>query len=55
MTCGTSRKMPPACPAKLAYQVCECSRSTPSLAATIARETPMVCSEALAPARVSGT
>ena len=47
-TCGIPPSMEPRCPAKLAYQVCECTRSAPSQSEAIARSTPSVWSAALA-------
>ena len=42
------------CPAMLAYQVCECTRSAPAMSGTIRRSTPRVCTAAFAPAEVLG-
>ena len=49
-TCGTPCSRAARCPAMLAYQVCECTRSAPAQSAAIARSTPRVRSAALAPA-----
>ena len=53
ITCGTPYSSEDTCPAKLAYQVCECTRSVPSQPGTIARSTPMVLMAPLAPASSS--
>ena len=49
MTCGTPYSSEETWPAKLAYQVWECTRSVPSQPGTIARSTPMVFRAPLAP------
>ena len=49
ITCGTPVSSPPTCPARLAYQVCECSDVLRAEAATISRSTARVCSAGFAP------
>src|SRR3546814_15011246 len=46
ISCGTPYRSEERCPARLAYQVCECTRSVPAQPSAIVRSTPSVRSAA---------
>ena len=50
ITCGIPYSIEARCPARLAYQVCECTRSAPPTAAVMDRSVEMVASAWFAPA-----